>query len=183
MTISKTLFLGVAVLSLSACQTTSAVPSPNQVLLADIDRSMVAQTSSTQLLSSSSPTCSKFYTNVSAYVDMPTAVKTGPSFGGQLMRTIALASLAGIASGGVAAVGIENSFLEAALVGTASQVTYNAGGKVYDKIVTPDTPNPQAASVAALDPMQEIQKTAALLGCPAPDEAAIATLALGRAGN
>lgn len=180
MTITKSLFIGAAVFSLAACQTTSAMKAPSDVLLSGIDKPAVTQlgtqTSPTVLLSSASPTCTKFYENVGAFVNMPSAVKTGPSFGGQLMRTIVLASLAGAASGGVAAIGIESSFAEAALAATASQVTYNAGGKVYDKIMTPDTATPKAPSMPALDPMQDIQKTAAALGCPAPDRAAIATL-------
>ena len=97
------------------------------------------------------------------------------------MKTVVLGTLAGVASGGVASLGISNNFLEAALIGTASQVTYNAGGSVYDKIVTPQPDAERQAeiqAIAAMDPFQEIQKAAALLGCPAPDQAAIAALNL-----
>ena len=96
------------------------------------------------------------------------------------MKTIVLGTLAGVVSGGVAAAGISSSFLEAAVIGTASQVTYNAGGTVYDKIVSQDAPVP---AVPALDPLQEIANAAALIGCPAPDAAAIAALQLTDAGK
>lgn len=91
------------------------------------------------------------------------------------MKTIVLGTLAGVVSGGVAAVGVSSSFVEAALIGTASQVTYNAGGTVYDKIVSQETPVPV---VPALEPMQEIGNAAAMIGCPAPDAAAITALKL-----
>ncbi len=180
MTIIKSLFLSAAVLSLTACQTTSAVKSPDAILLSGLDKPVVAQTGleagSVPRLSASSPTCSKFYQNVATFVDMPVSAKSGPSFGGQLMKTVVLASLAGVASGGVAAMGIKSSFAEAALVGTASQVTYNAGGKVYDKIVSPDANVPQTPNMNNPSPLVDIEKAAATLGCPAPDAAAIAAL-------
>lgn len=179
MTISKTLFLGVAALSLCACQTTSAISSPSDTLLAGIDSSTISSSASTTLLSSSDPTCLTFYKNTTDFVSLPADFNVArPSVGGGLMKTIVLGTLAGVASGGVAAIGISSSFLEAAVIGTASQVTYNAGGTVYDKIVSQKTPEP---AVPALEPMQEIQNAAALIGCPAPDTAAISALKISEA--
>lgn len=180
MTISKTIILGLTALSLCACQTTSAITSPSETLLAGIDTSADTASGFTKIRNASDPTCLAFYKNTTNFVAMPADLNaSGPSFGGTLMKTMVLGTLAGVTSGGVAALGIGNSFAEAALIGTASQVTYNAGSTVYDKIVTP-TPEPEAAEVPALEPMQEIQKAAALLGCPAPDQAAIAALDLGK---
>ena len=84
-------------------------------------------------------------------------------------------------SGGVSAIGINNSFAEAALMGTAGQVTYQTGSTVYDKIVAPDEVVPTVPEVPDLTPMQEIQKAAALIGCPAPDTAAISALKISEA--
>ena len=187
MSISKTFFLGVAVLSLCACQTTSTIRPPSETLLAGIEPAADTQIGATKLLNATDPTCVTFYKNTAAFVAQPADFGAGapatPSFGGSLMKTFVLGTLAGVASGGVAAIGISNSFAEAALIGTASQVTYNTGGSIYDKIVTPK-PDPEAEAeaqaLAALDPMQEIRKAAAVLGCPAPDQASIAALNLGK---
>lgn len=179
MTISKQFFLGLALLSLTACQTTSGVTSPSDVLLSDISTSQVSESGATRLLSTSSPTCLKFYENTAAFAALPAAdlnVPTGPSFGSQLLKTVALGALSGVAGGGVSALGIESQFLESALITTAGQVTYQAGSTVYDEIVGTGAPDPAVPTVPALTPMQEIQKTANLLGCPAPDAAAIAAL-------
>ena len=186
MTITKTLFLGVAALSLCACQTTAPVSSPSETLLADIDTSTISQAGTTTLLNSSDPKCLTFYKNTSAYVAQPAAlnagVPTGLSFGSSLLKTVVLGTLAGAVSGGVASVGIGSSFAEAALIGTASQVTYNAGDTVYDSIVgKPEVP--VTPEVPVLEPMQEIEKAAGVLGCPAPDAAAIAALKLNETDN
>ena len=137
-------------------------------------------------LSASNPTCVQFYKNTANFVSLPSAdvslpsVPSGPSFGGSLVKTLVLGTLSGITSGGVAALGISNSFAEAALIGTVSQVTYNTGGTVYDGIVGKSGGDdvPAVADVPALTPMQEITKAAATLGCPAPDVASIAALGL-----
>lgn len=183
MTFSKTLFLGLAVVSLTACQT-SRVTSPSDVLLADIKTADSAQIGTIQALSASDPTCLQFYQNTANFAALPVADISGPkppSFGDKLLKTVVLGTLAGVASGGVAAIGIESSFAEAALIGTVSQVTYNVGDSVYDNIVgdgTPDPAVPAVPAIPALTPMQEIEKAAAALGCPAPDQAAIAALKL-----
>ena len=113
-------------------------------------------------------TCLKFYENVSSFVAIPTAklaldvpgvpgapgLPSRPSFGSSLLKTFILGTLSGVASGGVAAIGIGNSFAEAALIGTAAQVTYNTGETVYDsilgsnKVPDPSTPEGQAAIAA-----------------------------------
>ena len=186
MTLTKTLILGVAALSLCACQTTAPISSPSETLLADIDTSTVSQAGTTTLLKSSDPTCLTFYKNTSAFVAQPAALSagapTGPSFGSTLLKTVVLGTLAGAVSGGVASVGIGSSFAEAALIGTASQVTYNAGDTVYDNIVG-TTNVPETPEVPVLEPMQEIEKAAGVLGCPAPDTAAIAALKLNETDN
>ena len=178
MTISKTLFIGVAALSLCGCKTASVV-SPADMLLAGI-AAPDTQAGFTTVLSATDPTCSTFYKNTTDFVSLPADlnVPSAPSFGSSLAKTLVLGTLAGVVSGGVAAVGIGNSFAEAALIGTASQVTYNTGGTVYDKIVGPK-PDAETPDVPTLEPMQEIQKAAAAIGCPAPDQAAIAALKLG----
>lgn len=186
MTISKILFLGLTAVSLCACSTTSVAPSPSDTLLAGLDTSAPTQPGFTKILSASDPTCVAFYKNTTAFVSMPTAdlnidgVPKGPSFGASLTKTIILGTLAGVVSGGVASIGIGSGFAEAAAIGTASQVTYNMGGTVYDNIVTPkpDPQVPEVPAVSALSPLQEIQKAASTLGCPAPDQASIAALKL-----
>lgn len=182
MTFSKQFFLGATLFVLAACQTTPQANMASDVLLSDISTPSVSGSSATTLLSSSNPTCLKFYENTGAFVTMSAADISGakgPSFGSQLMRTVVLGTLSGVVGGGVAAMGIDSAFTEAALVGTANQVTYQAGGAVYDKVVTPDAPNPATPAVPALTQMQEIEKAASLLGCPAPDAASIEALKAG----
>lgn len=182
MTYAKPIFLCLALLSLSACQTTSGATVANDVLLSNISATDISTTGATRLLNSSSPTCLTFYENTAKFAALPAAdlsAPTGPSFGSKLLKTVVLGTLSGVVSGGVSAIGIESQFAEAALIGTAGQVTYQAGGTVYDKIVKTDVPNPAVPAVPALTPMQEIQKAANLIGCPAPDEAAIAALKIG----
>lgn len=180
MTFTKTLLMGATVLSLAACQTTSAISSPNDILLSGIDKSAVSPvglpSGSATLLSATHPTCAQFYENVGTFVTAPVPKASGPSFGGQLMRTVVLASLAGVAGGSVSALGIKSSFTETALAATATQVTYNTGGDVYDKVVGADKKTPQVPAAPNLSPLQSIEKVAASIGCPAPDAAAIAAL-------
>jgi hypothetical protein len=181
MTISKQLFLGLALLSLTACQTTSAVTSPSDVLLSDLSTTSLPESGAKTLLNSNSPTCLKFYENTATFAALPASdlnVPTGPSFSGQLLKTVALGVLSGVAGGSVSALGIESQFLESALVTTAGQVTYQAGSTVYDEIVGTGMPDPAIPAVPALSPLEEIQKAANLLGCPAPDAAAISALKL-----
>ena len=166
-----------------------AIPSIGSVISASPGSVSVPGLSAADLvptLSASNPTCLQFYKNTANFVSLPSAdvslpsAPSGPSFGGTLLKTLVLGTLSGVASGGVAALGIGNSFAEAALIGTVSQVTYNTGSTVYDGIVGKSGADdvPGVADVPALTPMQEITKAAATLGCPAPDVASIAALGL-----
>jgi len=183
MSFSKTLLLGFAVVSLSACSTTPSIPDAGEVLLAGIEAPSVTVPGALPSLSATSPTCLQFYQNTGNFVSLPSpelAGATGPSFGSQLLKTVVLGTLAGVVSGGVASIGIDNSFAEAALIGTASQVTFSTGGTIYDSIVGDGIPDVEVPTVPALTPMQEIEKIAGELGCPAPDQAAIAALDIGQ---
>lgn len=168
MKICSTLLTAVAVLSLAACQTTGAAQSPSQTLYSNIDVANISETGTATRRSGTDSVCVTFYQNTASYVAQPASVK--PKGGSGLLKTLVLGSLAGVASGGVAALGISSSFAEAALIGTASQMTYNTGETVYDKIVGPDDVQD---TETALTPMEEIEKAAAALGCPAPDKLAL----------
>ena len=166
-----TLTVGSALLTLTACSTFGGgktLPSADSILLGGVDVPSVSQGVSVAQLGASNPTCLKFYENVSSFVAIPTAklaldvpgvpgapgLPSRPSFGSSLLKTFVLGTLSGVASGGVAAIGIGNSFAEAALIGTAAQVTYNTGETVYDsilgsnKVPDPSTPEGQAAIAA-----------------------------------
>ena len=166
-----TLTAGAALLTLTACSTFGGgktLPSADSILLGGVDVPSVSQGVSVAQLGASNPTCLKFYENVSSFVAIPTAklaldvpgvpgapgLPSRPSFGSSLLKTFILGTLSGVASGGVAAIGIGNSFAEAALIGTAAQVTYNTGETVYDsilgsnKVPDPSTPEGQAAIAA-----------------------------------
>lgn len=176
MTFSKHLFLGIAVISMSACQTmpSAKLANPNDILLSDITASSIDGSTVPTKLSAANPTCLKFYENTASYmatVQAAQATPQGPSFGGLLMRTLVLGTLSGVASGGVAAIGIENAFAEAALAGTANQVTYQMGGKAYDSIMKKD---PSGQVIPAAEQMADIENAAKLIGCPAPDANALA---------
>lgn len=196
MSFSKTLLLGFAVVSLSACSSTPKFATPGDMLLGGIEKPVEAATGlSIPSLSSTSPTCVDFYANTVDFLSLPSGsfspdglnVPQGPSFGDQMLKTLVLGTLSGVVSGGVSALGINNGFAESALIGTASQVTYNVGSSVYDEVIgdgVPETPQvPEVAvetpSVPKLSPMQEIQKAAANIGCPAPSQSDIAALNLG----
>ena len=176
MTFSKHLFVGIAVFSMSACQTmpSANLANPNDILLSDIATSSAGSSVVPTKLSAANPTCLKFYDNTASYmaaVQAAQAAPQGPSFGGLLMRTLVLGTLSGVASGGVAAIGIENAFAEAALAGTANQVTYQMGGKAYDSIMKKD---PSGKVIPAQQQMVDIENAAKLIGCPAPDANALA---------
>jgi hypothetical protein len=176
MTLSKHLFLGIAVISMSACQTVPSanLASPNDILLSDITTSSVGSSAVPTKLSAANPTCLKFYDNTANYMAAVQAAQSapqGPSSGGLLMRTLILGTLSGVASGGVAAIGIENAFAEAALAGTANQVTYQMGGKAYDSVMKKD---PAAPAIPVNQQLANIENAAKLIGCPAPDANALA---------
>lgn len=160
--------------TLSACQTMGgATPTANEVLLAGVEMPVVKENASIPQLSTSNPICLKFYQNTATYVDLPLAGSSRPGLGGMVLKTLVLGTLSGVTGGAVTAAGIESAFVESALIGTASQVTYNVGETVYDEVVQGDAP---VAATAAVEPMTEITKAAAQLGCPAPDVNAIEAL-------
>jgi len=176
MTFSKHLFLGIAVISMSACQTmpSAKLANPNDILLSDITTSSIGGSALPTKLSAANPTCLKFYDNTASYMAAVQAAQSapqGPSFGSILMRTLVLGTLSGVASGGVAAIGIENAFAEAALAGTANQVTYQLGGKAYDSVMKKDPSDP---AIPANQQLNDIENAANLIGCPAPDADALA---------
>lgn len=177
MTFSKHLFLGIAVISMSACQTmpSANLANPNDILLSDVTTSSIDGSVVPTKLSAANPTCLKFYENTASYmaaVQAAQAAPQGPSFTDLLLRTLVLGTLSGVASGGVAAIGIENAFAEAALAGTANQVTYQLGGKAYDSVMKKDP----AAAIVIPESQQlaDIENAAKLIGCPAPDANALA---------
>ncbi len=186
MTFSKTLLLGFAVVALSACSTTPKFATPGDMLLADLEAPVASAPGlSVPSLSSTSPTCVQFYANTVDFISLPTGglnAPQGPSLGGQILKTVVLGTLSGLTSGGVSALGINNSFAESALIGTTSQVTYNVGNTLYDDIVGDSIPEVEAPvetpGVPELTPMQEIRKAAGAIGCPAPSESDIAALDL-----
>lgn len=168
---AKSLFVGLAVLSLTGCQTLGgggSLPSPDALLLEGIDVPVVAENMPIPQLSTSDATCLKFYANTASFASIPTAeldldmpdmpgmpgVPEKPSFGSSLVKTLVLGTISGVVGGGVSSLGIGSNFVESALIGTATQVTYNTGDTVYDSILgdkTPDlsTPEGQAAAAAA----------------------------------
>lgn len=175
----QTLAAGAALLSLTACQTLGmgggpSLPTADSILLGGVDVPAISESVSVPQLSTSNPTCLKFYENVASFAAIPTAqlaldvpglpgvpgvpgvpgLPQGPSFGSSLVKTLVLGTLSGVVGGGVSALGIESNFVANALAGTASQVTYNAGSTVYDSILggnklpDPSTPEGQAAIAA-----------------------------------
>jgi len=159
----------MAILSVSACQTTGAAQSANDTLYANIEADKISASGDASRLSATDSTCVTFYQNTASYITQPATVP-GKSAGSGLLKTLVLGSLAGVASGGVAALGVRSSFAEAALVGTVSQVTYNTGDTIYDKIIGPDEVETEETP---LTPMEEIEAAAKALGCPSPDKAAL----------
>ena len=101
-----------------------AIPSIGSVISASPGSVSVPGLSAADLvptLSASNPTCVQFYKNTANFVSLPSAdvslpsAPSGPSFGGTLLKTLVLGTLSGVASGGVAALGISNSFADCLL--------------------------------------------------------------------
>ena len=161
----------LAVLSLAACSTTS----PEDTLLSGISDDKIKTTtvsaddvgtvtSSAARLAESqirgsvyNPTCAQFNMNALALSATPTT----PSAGTGLMKTIALGVIAGVASGGVASLGIGSAFVEATAVGTANQVIFNGATPIVDKVI-PDS------SVGLTERGIALQDSAERVGCPNP---------------
>lgn len=121
-------------------------------------QSAESQLAETQIkASASNPTCAQFNVNALAFSAKPET----PGFGTGLMKTIALGTLAGFTSGGVASLGIGSAFLEATAIGTANQVVFSGARPVVDKVI-PD------GTVAPSDKQVSIKEAADRLGCPNP---------------
>ena len=179
----------IAVLSLTACSTFSK--SPEEALFAGIDSSKITpvaatvagsdgsdkvsfgsgsifggvgeQSAASKLAesqiraSASNPTCAQFNVNALAFAAKPET----PGFGMGLLKTIALGTVAGFASGGVSALGIGSSFLESTAIGTANQVVFNAANPLVDKVI-PD------GTIGGSDKELAIKAAAERVGCSNP---------------
>ncbi len=181
MNISKSIVALSLALTLTACQTTSPSISPSDLLLANIDTSVISQSASLSTLGTTNPTCATFYENASKLLSQPVVsdvISTKPSFGSVLLKTVVLGTLSGVSGGAVAGLGIGSALAETAAVATASQVTYGLGSSVYDSVGDKIADGADAATAAAnlptLSPLAEIEKAAAQIGCVAPDAASIA---------
>ena len=186
MTTLKFTLTSLAVLSLAACSTV-----PEDALFAGIDSSKIApvaesteaaegsdkvsfgsgslfggvteQSAASKLAesqiraSASNPTCAQFNVNALAFAGKPET----PGFGTNLIKTIALGTIAGFASGGVASLGIGSSFLEATAIGTTNQVVFNSAGPAIDKVIP-------SAAVPASEKELTIKAAAERVDCPYP---------------
>lgn len=176
----KLTLTSMAILALTACQTTSpAIPS-DAMLLSSIPAEKISPAGAAKTqLSSTNPTCVEFYKNsavfAEAYKDqLGVAPKAaGGGFGGGLLKTVALGTLAGAASGGVGSLGIGSSFLELALASTASQVVFQGSNEALDAISKNKAEGELAGAAESVSPLAQIETAAAKIGCPAPDAAAL----------
>lgn len=158
--IFRNIFLTTAALTLVACQTTGGAVNKDEMLFAGIEDKRATETQAAPSRSEDSTTCLRFYANASQYAARP----QGSGFATGLMKTVAFGALAGAASGGVASLGISSTFLEAALIGTTSQVVYQGADQGW---------NAAFGDKDAADPVTEISTAAKDVGCPPPSEAAL----------
>lgn len=107
--------------------------------------------------SASDPTCAQFNVNALAFAGKPET----PGFGTNLVKTIALGTIAGFASGGVASLGIGSAFLEATAIGTTNQVVFNSAGPAVDKVIP-------SGAVPASEKELTIKAAAERVDCPYP---------------
>lgn len=160
----KTLTLtlsSIAILSLTACQTTGTAQATSEMLYSGIATEKISSEDVSPLkLSAENQTCLKFYGNTTKYAMRPKGKERAGNFG----KTIVLGLLAGAASGGVASMGISSAFLETAVAGTANQIVFQGGKSALDKATGEDE---------KLSDQEEIELAAAKLGCPAPSKAAM----------
>jgi len=163
----------VFALSLMACQTTGVVKSADAALLSSIPAEKIsAEGVAVTQLSTSNPTCQSFYQNAAIYVaqsEVKVPKAAGGGLGMGLLKTIALGTVAGAASGGVGSLGIGSSFLELALAGAANQVVFQGSNAALNAITAGGETETEAAAEASLSPLQNIESAAAKIGCPAPD--------------
>jgi len=161
----------MAVLALTACQTTGAVKSADELLFSAIPAEKIStEGAAISQLSTSNPTCVSFYQNAAKFAGLPEVAPKAPGggFGVGLLKTIAFGTVAGAASGGVGSLGIGSSFLELALAGAANQVVFQGSNAAFNA-VTGDGGAKVAGELPALSPLSQIEAAAAKIGCPAPD--------------
>ena len=157
--ITRNIFLTTAALTLVACQTTGSATNKDEMLFAGIEDQRATETQAAPSRDEDSTTCLRFYANATQFAAQP----QGSGFAKSLLKTVAIGTLSGVASGGVAAVGISSAFVEAALIGTTSQVVYQTADQGWDK----------AFGKPKVDPVTEISSAASEVGCPPPSDAAL----------
>lgn len=158
--IFRTIFLSSAALTLVACQTLGSGGTKDEILFAGLEDKRATETQAAPSRDEDSTTCLRFYANATKYAAQP----QGASFASGLMKTVAIGTISGIASGGVAALGISSAFVEAAVIGTTSQVVYTTADQGWDKAFGKNE---------AVDPVTEISASAQEVGCPPPSDAAL----------
>jgi len=178
----KLTLTSMAVLALTACSTTGAVLPSEDMLLSSIPAEKItpAGAAITQL-STANPTCVEFYKNTATFAEALKAQADivpkapGGGFGSSLLKTIALGTVAGAASGGIGSLGIGSSFLEIALASSASQVVFQGGNAALNAVTNKGAEEAieGAAAAASVSPLDQIALAAAKLGCPAPDAASL----------
>lgn len=156
----KTAALTAAALAVTACQT-AAPPAqvsatPQQQLFSSISPSIYDGTLAASNRTAEDLVCAQFYKNSVGYIARNT---TSSGAGTGILKTMALGMLAGVASGGVSALGIGSTFLETAAASTANQVVFQGGQAILDG--GDDAP-------ASADPMVNVASAAQVIGCPAP---------------
>jgi len=156
--LSKNIILAAAVLSLTACQTTGSAKTSDEVLFNGLTSERTAEMKTTR--KAEDPICVRYYANATQYA--ATSKRKGLASG--FMKTLALGSLAGAASGGVGSLGISSSFVELALAGAANQVVFQGGSTALDSLT-------EKGEGDELTPIEEIEAGASELGCPKPEKA------------
>ena len=181
----------IAVLALGACSTTSALKSPDSLLLASIPAEKIGvDVGTVTKLATSDPVCVEFYQNAGKFAELALAEAPGlpgapdvPGLGGggfgmELLKTLALGTVAGAASGGIGSLGISSSFLELALAGAANQVVFQGANTALDAVTAgkgdeaeavSEAGEAEAAAPVELSPIQYIEAAAEKIGCLAPD--------------
>lgn len=169
-----------AILALTACQTTGPAMPSEAMLLSSIPVEKISpEGAAISQLSTANPTCVEFYKNSAVFAeaykaqlgDLPKA--PGGGFGSSLLKTVALGTLAGAASGGVGSLGIGSSFLELALASTASQVVFQGGNTALEAVAGNKEKSVATDAMVPASPLMQIETAAAKIGCPAPDAAAL----------
>jgi hypothetical protein len=156
--ITQKLLLATAVLSLTACQTTGSAKTSEEVLFSGLTSERSSEVKTNR--KAEDPICVRYYANATQYA--ATSKRQGLASG--FMKTLALGSLAGAASGGVGSLGISSSFVELALAGAANQVVFQGGSTALDTLT-------DKSEGVEMTPIEEIEAGALELGCPKPQKA------------